>query len=327
MDAYIISLNNPTSLINKVSEFGLNPILINGVNGKQLTNEEINKNTIFMCSMFCPKSVIGIAMAHIKVWDTFLTTNKKNAIVFEDDVVFTKNFKKQFDIDMENVPSDFDIFYLGCIGCTNKINMYTILGTGSNLINLNSGNVNKYINIPSIVFATHAYVISRKGAKKLLNYLKYKIAYHIDFEIQKLIRDNLINAYGLNKRIVYQTSTDDTVSSNMSSNHPIILTNLLDNYYTDTKVRASYFSNLQIIRIGDINFSPISIIFITSSIFLSASNIEFYQITIGYLLLSLQDIYMNKSNKMLILHYLLLIIPYLLIKYLNLWEKLENNVI
>jgi hypothetical protein len=75
MDAYIISLNNPTSLINQVSELGLNPILVNGVNGKQLTNKEINKNTTLLCSLFCPKSVIGIAMAHIKVWDTFLKTN------------------------------------------------------------------------------------------------------------------------------------------------------------------------------------------------------------------------------------------------------------
>ena len=176
MDAYIISLNNPESLIKQVSDFGLNPILINGVNGKQLSRQEINKNTTLLCSLFCPKSVIGIAMSHIKAWDEFLITKKKSAIVFEDDVVFVKNFKKELDINMQNVPNDFDLFYLGCFGCTNTVNFHTIASTATNLINLNSSNINKYINKPSVVFATHAYVISRNGAKKLIKYFKNNIS-------------------------------------------------------------------------------------------------------------------------------------------------------
>jgi hypothetical protein len=44
MDTYIVSLNDSKELIDKVSKIGLNPILVNGVNGKKLTQNEINEN-------------------------------------------------------------------------------------------------------------------------------------------------------------------------------------------------------------------------------------------------------------------------------------------
>jgi len=326
MDAYIISLNNPELLIKQISDFGLNPILINGVNGKQLSRQEINKNTKLACSLFCPKSVIGIAMSHIKAWEEFLNTNKKSAIIFEDDVVFTKNFKKEFDIAMQNVPNDFDLFYLGCFGCTNTINIYTIAGTTSNLINLNSGNINKYINKPSFVFATHAYVISRNGAKKLIKHFKNNISYHLDFVIQTLIRDNIINAYGLNKRIVYQTSTDETMSANVSTNHPSLLNDIISNYYLDTKVKASYATTMVIARVGNINLSIFSILFILTGILLSTIDTDIYTITAGYLLLSSKDLFLDYKNIMILVHYLLLMIPYIIFKRYELWTKIDNLI-
>jgi GR25 family glycosyltransferase involved in LPS biosynthesis len=326
MNAYIISLNNPIQLINQVSEFGFNPILIKGVNGKDLTNQEIKENTTLLCSLICPKSTIGIAMSHILIWERFLKTKQKTAIVLEDDVVFTKNFKNQFDIDMKNVPTNFDLLYLGCFGCINNINFYTIVGSMSNLISLNAKNINKYINKPAFVAATHAYVISRKGAKRLLSYLKNKIEFHIDYSIQKLIRDDLITVYGLNKRIVYQTSTDETMSTNVSSTHPIILNNILSNYYIDTKVKASYATTFVIARVGDINLSLTSILFILFGIVLAAANVDIYKISIGYIILSIPDIYIKYDNIMILIHYLLLIIPFIIFKELDIWPKVDNTV-
>jgi GR25 family glycosyltransferase involved in LPS biosynthesis len=324
MDAYIISLNNPVSLINQISDFGFNPILINGVNGRELNSKEINSNTTVLCSLFCPKSVIGIAMSHILIWDKFIKSKQKKAIIFEDDVVFTPDFKSQFDIDINSVPSDFDLLYLGCFGCINNINFYTVYSSVTNLTSLNAKNINKQINKPAFIAATHAYVISRKGAKKLLFNLKNKIEYHLDYSIQKLIRDNLIIAYGLNKRIVYQTSTDDTMSTNVSSTHPYILNNALSEYYIDTKVKASYATTLVIARVGDINFSVFSVLFIITGIILSSDNFDVYKISIGYLILSLPDIYMKHDNVMIFIHYLLLIIPYLLFRYIEFWKKIDN---
>jgi GR25 family glycosyltransferase involved in LPS biosynthesis len=322
MDAYIISLNNPVSLMNQISNFGLNPILINGINGQLLTTQEINNNTTFMCSMFCPKSVVGIGMAHIKAWKELVKSKQKMGIIFEDDAVFVDNFKNKLDIAIKNTPTDFDILYLGCFGCNDSINFFTIMNTG--IINLNASKINKIIKKPEVSFAFHGYILSYKGAKKLIKYFDKNINYYVDYSIQYLIQNNLINAYSLNKRIVFQTSTDNTNTTNNDNDHPSMITNILSNYYVDTKVKASYISNIKFIRIGDINLSLFSIMFLVFGIILSASNINFYQLTCGYILLSSPDIYMKPSNKMILIHYLLLIIPYVLIKYFDLWNKIIN---
>ena len=52
MDTYIISLDNPISLIDEVNRIGLNPILVKGVIGKNLTKQEISDNTSYL--YFCP---------------------------------------------------------------------------------------------------------------------------------------------------------------------------------------------------------------------------------------------------------------------------------
>jgi len=316
-DSYIISLNNPQILINNVSGYGLNPILINGIDGSKLSSNEINNNTTLLCSMFCPKSVIGIGMSHIKSWKEFVKSKKERALFFEDDAVFVDNFIEKLDISFENTPSDFDILYLGCFGCDNPINFFTLMNSG--IINLNAKKINQYIKEPEIAFALHSYVLSRKGAKKLIKYFDTNINYYIDYTIQYLIRNEQINAYSLNTRIVYQTSTDNTLSTNNNNNHPSIITNLLSNYYIDEKVKASYIANLTIIRVGNINLSLFSILFILLGIILSTTNVTIYQISFGYILLSLSDLYMNQDNIMIGIHFILLIIPYILLKYSNFW--------
>jgi len=318
-NAYVISLNNPTSLLTKISEYNLNPILINGINGAKLSPTEINHNTTLLCSMFCPKSVIGIAMSHIKSWKEFVKSKNNLALFFEDDAIFVDNFRQQLDISIENTPKNFDILYLGCFGCDNSINFFTLINNG--IINLNASKINKYIKKPEIAFALHSYILTRKGAKKLINYYDKNISYYVDYTIQYLIRNNQINAYSLNKRIVYQTSTDDTMSTNNNNTHPMIITNLLSNYYIDTKVKASYMANLTFMRVGNLNLSLFSILFLITGIILSTLKIDIYKITGFYILLSSPDIYMHPNNIMIIIHYLLLIIPYFLIKYFDLWDN------
>lgn len=322
MDAYIISLTNPKLLIDQISEYDLNPILIKGVDGSKLDYDEIKENTTTICSAICPKSVIGIAMSHIKIWELFLRSGKKNALVLEDDVVFTKNFKKDLENCIENVPSDYDVLYLGCFGCSTNFNLYTFAAFNTNQLNLNAKKINKYINKPLYVGATHAYIITPSGAKKLLHHLKHKISTHLDIQINQLIRDNYINVFSLNKRIVYQTSTDSTLSTNVASNHPYIINSILSNYYVDTKVKLSYLSTVSFIRIGNFNLTFFSVMFIILGIILSASDVDIYKITYVYIFLSIPDIYIDHKNIVIIIHYFTLIIPYLLLKYSNVWDNI-----
>ena len=103
-----------------------------------------------------PDSVLGCAMAHIKTWKTFLSTNEPYCVIFEDDAIFEPDFKQNFDLCFKHVPKDFDIFYISCLYNRNFID--------DNI-------VNQYIKIPDFFLGAHSYVISRKGAEKLLKYI------------------------------------------------------------------------------------------------------------------------------------------------------------
>ena len=171
LTSYVISLNNPKELSIKLKdEYNLNPILIDGINGKKLSKDEIKKNTTPFYSNFGPKSIIGCAMSHIKTWKIFLETKDELCIIFEDDVVFEKRFK-YFKKYIHNTPSNFDILLLGCLFCNNDF--------------IDNIKINKYINTPSITAGLHAYVLSRKGAHNLLFLIENKINNHIDVMIYK----------------------------------------------------------------------------------------------------------------------------------------------
>jgi len=313
--AYVISLEQPSTLLNTINDMGIKPILVEGVNGKTLDNETISNNTTYIASYFTPKSIIGIGMAHIKAWKTFLKSGEKYGLILEDDAIFENNFKERLDLILNNTPKDFDILYLGCFGCNNSINFTSIALFNVGILNLNTNTVNDYVNKPLVALALHGYVLSRKGAKKLIQYIEGTIYTHLDFHIHTLACNNLINTYVANELIVYQTSTDETQSSNVSNTHPLLFNNMISNYYIEKKVKASYISSLSLIRIRDINLNICSILFIISGIVLGATEIDFFTITALYILLSLPDLYIDVNNKLIKIHYLLLILSFLGVKF------------
>ena len=318
---YVISLNKPDNLLSNIRNYGLDPILVEGVNGKKLNKKEINENTSITGGMFAPLSVIGCAMAHIKTWKLFLESNAEYGIIFEDDVVFEDNFKEKLDLGIKNTPKDFDILYLGCIGCQNNLNFNTLQFAHLGILNLKANFKNHFVNKPFVALATHAYVVSRNGAKKLLSYIDHNIYTHIDIHIQELVSNKLINIYSFNNRIAYQTSTDELKSLNVSSSHPVMINSLLSEYYVDKMVKASYISTVSSFRIGNFNIYSWSIIFMILGIILSTTDIDALSITIGFILISLPDLYMDVNNKTIKIHYLLLILTYLIFKEFNIWNK------
>jgi GR25 family glycosyltransferase involved in LPS biosynthesis len=311
---YVISLNKPDKLLSEITNYGLSPILVEGVNGKKLSVKDIKDNTSSYGSMFAPLSVIGCAMSHIKTWKLFLESNAEYAIIFEDDVVFEDNFKEKLDLGIKNTPKDFDILYLGCFGCQNNINLNTLQFAHIGILDLKANFKNHFVNKPIIALATHAYVVSRKGAQKLITYTDRNIYTHIDINIQTLVSNKLLDIYSLNDRIVYQTSTDKTESSNTASSHPMIINNLLSEYYIDKMVKASYISNVSSIRIGNFNLYSWSVVFIILGLILSTTNIDALTVTLGYIIISIPDLNADVNNKTIKIHYLLLILTYLIFK-------------
>jgi GR25 family glycosyltransferase involved in LPS biosynthesis len=320
--AYVISLEQPTTLLNTINDMGIKPVLVEGVNGKTLENETINNNTTYIASYITPRSIVGIAMAHIKAWKTFLKSGETYGLILEDDAIFEDNFKERLEKVLNNTPKDFDILYLGCFGCNKPVNFSSIILSNTGVLNLNANKVNEHVNKSLLALGLHGYVLSRKGAKKLIQFIEGDIYTHLDFHIQTLSSNNLINTYVANELIIYQTSTDETQSSNITNTHPLLFNNMISNYYVEKKVKASYISSLSLIRINNINFNACSILFIILGTVLGATNLNFFTITILYILLSIPDLYINLNNKMIKIHYLLLILPFLGVK---LYMENESN--
>ena len=60
--SYIISLKKPSSLLELLPSYQLNPVWVRGINGKFLSDKELKNNASSFYSRFGPKSSIAIAM-------------------------------------------------------------------------------------------------------------------------------------------------------------------------------------------------------------------------------------------------------------------------
>jgi len=320
--AYLITLSNPIKKIEYLKENGIYPIVIKGVNGKDMDIENLSNKVSKIYKNFGPKSAIGCALSHVNAWKNFIENTKDEyAIIFEDDIVLEKDFTKNLDVVLSNVPKDFDVLYIGCFGCDEnyskeKFNLFKFL---CGLIGMTSEHkkINKYISTPTTAFALHSYIISRKGAQKLIENLDGKINNHLDFCIQELASQKKIKSYVSVPRLAYQTSTDDSTSENVSSNHPILINKALSNLYVDKMVRANYLSRMSIARIGEININFFSILFLVLGFLFSFMGLNIKHATLFYLFISIIDIFMIKSKNdvaILLFHYLLLIFPIIMFR-------------
>jgi hypothetical protein len=164
-----------------------------------------------------------------------------------------------------------------------------------------------------VALGAHAYIVSRNGAKKLIENLEGKIYNHIDYCMQDLASKGVLNVYAITPRVAYQTSTDTSKSTNVKSRHPLMLTEYLDMFELDTKVRASYITTLSLMRIGDANVNIMSIVFLILGLILALYKMEINIITIIFVLVSFKDLTCDESPCSIIwIHYFLIVMPSIL---------------
>lgn len=309
----VISLYKPNELFKTLEKENLEPVLIEAIDASKLDYKTKADNTALIYSLFGPNSSIAIAMSHMKAWEKILQSNENYGVVFEDDVILVPDFYNKFMNAMRKVPQNFDIFYLGCFGCNNNLNFLSTLFYSFNMANYDFKKINDLINKPMVSLGLHAYVISKNGIKKILDKIKGKLYFHLDLCIQKLIKDKVINVYCPVNRIAFQSSTDKCISANIKNSHPILLNNILSNFYIDEKCRANYLTTVSLYSLDDFNITGSTIFLSLLGIHLGYRNLSFQQVTIIFLLISSLDL--QKPNlKILAFHYLFFIIPFLIIK-------------
>jgi GR25 family glycosyltransferase involved in LPS biosynthesis len=105
------------------------------------------------------KGEIACALSHYKLWEQIIVSDFQNVLILEDDAIFLDHFSKKIEeMDMTNV--DIDFLYLG----RRKLN-----------VEIEEEKFNDFLLKPLYSYRTHAYILQKNGAKKLLscNYLNH----------------------------------------------------------------------------------------------------------------------------------------------------------
>ncbi len=190
---YVICLPERLNYIKSIMDsLNINPIYF-----KAILKNNININQYIENQFISPNYKLNIGQiachhSHLSVINKFLKSNRKNCLIFEDDLLKPTNnyiINKIVNIIMVTVPVDYDIIYFG--KCWSKCK--------------NNTKINKYLyKTNSRILCRHSYALSRAGAYKVLHNTLPLTTNGGDVEISNLITSNKLNAYYSNPTLFFQ---------------------------------------------------------------------------------------------------------------------------
>jgi GR25 family glycosyltransferase involved in LPS biosynthesis len=118
------------------------------------------------------KAIMGCALSHLSLWLDLAQEQPscENYLILEDDVKFSKDWLSVWATAAKNIPEDYDVLYLGGVLPPNKMGYNNVLepvNSSWSRIGLNKifgqSEPSRYFH-----FCNYSYILSRKGAKKIL---------------------------------------------------------------------------------------------------------------------------------------------------------------
>lgn len=270
---YVINLPYSTDRLSKFKSQanligGLENIhVIEAINGKELSTNEISENATALCSKFCTYGMIGCAMSHRKAWQTIVDNGDEYAIVMEDDCKVSDSFNDSLNAILDEIKRtniDVDMVYLGCFGGCSYNGKYSLISRIQTTL-LHKIEDRKYSNIeletlyiPEAPVGFHCYLVSRVGAQKMLKYLS-TVRYHVD--VAFLDFADHFNIYASKNKIGMQMSTAEN-SVLTDSTFPILLNSILDSFNVtdENNISYSYYLSTPLIEFAGMSITTYTII-------------------------------------------------------------------
>ncbi len=84
-----------------------------GTDGAQLDLTKLTRQHILHPKHTLAQGAIGTSLSHLRLWKHCYTQNEETVIVMEDDCLIPPNFKSLLQSYLQQLPDDWDIFYLG----------------------------------------------------------------------------------------------------------------------------------------------------------------------------------------------------------------------
>ena len=247
---YVINLDRDTERLQKTKqqldklniEFTRFPAIL----GAQVKTS--NHLTDF-CLKYCTDGIKGCAMSHKTIWEDMLKNNYKHVLVLEDDVSFSDDFEHLFKTGWDQVPKDFDMFYLGCnFNCDDS---HTIPKVYNEVLGQVPKRINSHILRVYGSIGFHGYIISNECAKKVKH---LPIHNHIDAQMVEWINKHKMNAYSM-KPLIINTPDNGVVHSNLSESYPPLLNGALRKVPFSDTVTLDWGASENFAKIGGHNIN------------------------------------------------------------------------
>lgn len=128
----------------------------------------------------------GNYLSHLRVVEECINNNVNTVAIFEDDIEFCENFEEKFSLIYEDIPSDWDMIYLG----HNR-------HVGPNIPLDHNPQIVRIMN----AYAIHAFILNKKAIETAYNFFS-KTPFQADVYYAKLQYE--LNAYGFHEQLCSQ---------------------------------------------------------------------------------------------------------------------------
>lgn len=223
------------------------------VNGKALTSDDLIANTTFVARHFCTRGTIGCYLSHRSFWEKMLECPEDYQIVLEDDVVVADDFlRKVAGIlnELENCEEtsggNWDVIFLGALGCVHPEGKYGLNRIAAFMSGGGRKNrqVTEHCHVPRRALGAHAYVLSKRGAEKLLRYA-WTASGHVDVVAWGVPQLNILSVHPmLAHQDMRSQSTIGAITRGVETRLPRIV---VDEY---TGIILEWVFNAPVVRLG-----------------------------------------------------------------------------
>ncbi len=171
---------------------------------------------------FWKKAILGCALSHLSLWAELASEGAvcENYLILEDDVKFQPGWLKVWEEASKHIPADYDVLYLGGVLPPNRPGFNQLVERVNECwgqISLNQAfgqpQPTRYFH-----FCNYAYILSRKGAQKILQGIQERGGYHTSADHMICNRVNDMKHYVLLPQVAGCYQDDDPKYQSSSFN-------------------------------------------------------------------------------------------------------------
>ena len=162
---------------------------------------------------FLEPATIGIFMSHLSLWRKIAVSEAEHALVVEDDLYLDLPIdyvKRYISAALQELPEGWDVLYLGHFGLSGSPTevstlLSTVVWSNPSMPKREYTRISKRLNTPAFPLGAHAYMVSQKGCRKLLETCGI-INTHVDLTMARAYSKGVWRVYALERRLLQQYS-------------------------------------------------------------------------------------------------------------------------